>query len=192
MKKSCLVLGGLFLLALAAGIAVLAVKVPNWWADGKRYVEAAMAEQKRIDELEKHWTPPSENPDAAWAPAQLGDWKLKQTETECGWPDLNVPQVAQRMIYENNGQTIEIGVMTVNAPEKEAGIERIVEAAKTAGSGCWTTNFGNRAHVRSGNLNTRVWWLKNRLFVFRSKDVDPLLGEQYLHAISGGNKAEME
>ena len=192
MKKSCLVLGVLFLLALTAGIGVVAMKAPLWWAKGKHAVEQAMAEQQRISDLETKWRPPSEKPDAAWAPAELSTWKLKQVEAVSGWPDLNEARVAQRMIYEYEGLTVEIGVMAANDLEKEVLIERIVEAAKTPGKGHRTTTIVNRTHVRSGNLNTRLWWLKNWLFVFRSKDVDPTIEEKYLNAISGSRMVEKE
>lgn len=192
MKKSCLVLGGLFLFAVAALIGVVVMKAPQWWAKGSKFVQEAMAEQKRIEEIEKNWTPPSETPDASWAPAELGPWKLKQTEAVSGWPDLKVTRPGQRMVYENGGKRIEIGVVAANDLEKEVLIKRILEAEQDAGKGHMTSTMGNQTHVRSGSHHTRVWWLKNRLFFFRSEDVDPDVAEAYLNAISGVNKAEKE
>jgi hypothetical protein len=47
-----------------------------------------------------------------------------------------------------------------------------------------TTTMGNRTHVKSGDSHTRVWWLKDWLFFFRSQGADPDIAEQYLKAIA--------
>lgn len=192
MKKSCLVIGGLFLLLLTAGIATLVMRAPQWWEKGAKFVQGVIAEQERIERFESDWTPKSNQPDAAWAPAALGEWKLIQTESVSGWPDLKVTRPGQRMVYENGGKRLEIGVVAANDLEKEVLIERIVEAAQQPSTGNMTSTRGNQTHVRSGPRHTRIWWLKNWLFFFRSTDVDPDVGEAYLNEISASPKAEVE
>ena len=88
MRKSCWVLGGLFLFAVVALIGVVAMTVPRWWTEGSKMVREVVAEQKRMADLEATWTPPSEKPDAAWAPAEIVEWKLKQVEAVSGWPGI--------------------------------------------------------------------------------------------------------
>lgn len=198
MKKSCAIIAAVFLVLLAGGIGLLVMKAPQWWAQGKKLVADTMAEEGRVASFEAGWTPPSAKPDAKWAPATIGSWKLKQATEVPGWPELNVTRAGQRMIYENGPRTIEIGVVAANDLEKEVLVKRILDAAKEAGNptahgsiklnastGHSTTTMGNRTHVQSGNHHTRVWWLKDWLFFFRAQDVDPDIGEEYLKAISG-------
>lgn len=192
MKKSCAVIGVVFLLLLVAGIGTLAMKAPAWWAKGTKFFQEAMTEQRRIEEIERNWTPPSETPDASWAPAALGEWKLKQMESVSGWPDLKVPRPGLRVVYEKGGRQVEIGVVAANDLEKEVLIERILEAAQNGGSGHMISTMGNQTQVKTGSHHTRVWWIKNRLFFFRSQAVDPDFAETYLNTISGTRKAEKE
>lgn len=203
MKKSCAVGCAVLLILAAALVGVLMTKGPQWFAQGKGFVMNVMAEEARIGAFEAAWIPPSPEPDGAWAPGTIGQWKLKQHEAVTGWPELNITRGGQRMIYENGSATIEIGVVAANELEKEALLKRVLDAAKDAGNtttrksigngtvtlnsgaGNMTTTMGNRTHVKSGNHHTRVWWLKDWLFFFRGQDVDPDLGEEYLKAISG-------
>lgn len=200
MKKSCAIIGALFLVLLVTGIGLLVMKAPQWWEKGKKLVFATIAEEQRISTFEAEWTAPSAKPDAKWAPATIGSWRLKEVSGVTGWPELNVTRAGQRMIYENGPQTCEIGVVAANDLEKEVLVKRILDATKdagnkptTVGSGPvtvstgtsqTTTTMGNRSHVRSGNHHTRVWWLKDWLFFFRARDIDPDIGEEYLRAIS--------
>jgi hypothetical protein len=200
MKKSCAIVCAVLLILIAAGIGLLVMKAPQWWAQGKKLVLDTMAEEQRVGAFEAGWTAPSEKPDAKWAPATIGQWKLKQVTEVAGWPELNVTRSGQRMIYEDGPRTVEIGVVAANDLEKEVLVKRIVDAAKeagnktTVGSGAFklkssagnlTTTMGNRTYVKSGNHHTWVWWLKDWLFFFRAQDVDPEIGEEYLKAISG-------
>lgn len=115
----------------------------------------------------------------------VGTIKLKQVDAVTGWPELNVTRAEQRMIYSNGSRTLEIGVVAANDLEKEVLVKRILEAAKEAGSSNRTITMGNRTHVESGSQHTRVWWLKDWLFFFRARDVDPDIGGESLKVLSG-------
>ena len=67
MKKSCAIVGGVFLAMLVAAIVFLAIKAPQWWAQGKKLVFDTMAEETRVSGFEAGWTAPSAKPDAKWA-----------------------------------------------------------------------------------------------------------------------------
>lgn len=203
MKKSCAIGCAVLLILAAAGVGWVMMRAPHWWQQGTKLVMNTMAEESRISAFESAWTAPSPQPDAAWAPAEIGTWTLKQQEQVTGWPELNITRAGQRMIYEKGAATIEIGIVAANELEREALLKRLLDAAKdagntttrkTIGSGTvtlnssasnMTTTMGNRTHVRSGDQHTRVWWLKDWLFFFRAQGDDPAgFPEEFLKAIS--------
>lgn len=201
MNKSCAIGCAAILIFFAALAAMLIVKGPAWFASGKGKVMKLIAEEQRISSFESAWAPPSSKLDQQWAPPEIGEWKLKQLETVAGWPDLNVAVPGQRMIYENGEQIIEIGVVAANELEKETLIQRIKEALEAGGrssrqfgsgvsvttSGSrTTTQMGNRIDVKINDTNrTRLWWLKDWLFFYRTQNAEDLgsFAEQYLRAI---------
>ena len=210
MKKSCAIGCAVLLLVTAALVGVVMTKAPHWWAKGKKFVLDTMAEEQRISAFETTWAPPPMHETASWAPPTVGEWRLKQSESVTGWPELKVDRAGWRVIYEQGARTVEIGAVPANELERPELLKRLTEAAqaraemisrKTIGSGSvtlntssghMTTSMGNRTHVQAGGEHLRIWWLKDWLFFFRATDADPAaFAEEYLRAISAQGRPEL-
>jgi hypothetical protein len=209
MKKSCAIGCAVLLILAAAGVGWVMMKAPQWWQQGTKLVMDTMAEERRISAFEAAWVPPSPQPDAAWAPGEIGKWTLKQVEPVSGWPELNVTRAGQRAIYEQGARTIDVGVVPANDLERETLLTRLTYAAQEAGNtttrksigngtvtlnsntGYSMTRRGNRTHMKSGDAHTRVWWVKDWLFFFRTQGEDaPEFPEEFLRGIAGEGKSE--
>jgi hypothetical protein len=208
MKKSCAVGCVVVVLLLGALGVLIATKGPQWFAKGKRFVMNAVAEEQRIAAFESAWIAPSAKPDDQWAPHEFAGWRLKQVKPDSMWSELNISRTGQRMTYEKDGQTVEIGVIAANDLEKPELIKRLTDATINPGrsfknvgdssisldsnTSHSTTTIGNRTHISVGSdEHTRIWWLMDWLFFFRMKSPDqPQLPEEYLKAISGRHAGE--
>jgi hypothetical protein len=177
--------GGLLLL-LAIALAVGLWKLPSAIDHGKKLVWKTIEEERRIAGLESAWRPPSATPDAAWFPADVGEWRLERSEPAASIPDLRLDRPGHRAAYRSGAGTIEVNVVAAPEAEREALLEKIkaaLERRETAtvpiaggevtlsqGTSRFTVTRGHRTHVRlGGDEHARMWWVKGWLFVFRAR-----------------------
>ncbi len=173
--------------ALVAALVIAAfVLVPRTVSEAKKWVGAQMEEANRRAAIEKAWRPPSATLDASWFPAAVGAWTLTANEETPGLPELNVDRAGRRGKYRGAQQDIEVTILPVNDLEKDAIFSRAKSALESRGSHVSTQTPG-RLYVRTdGKHHTRLWWVKDFLFIFRTDgpdDPDPF-AEQFLSAMA--------
>lgn len=155
----------LVLLAIIIGIGIYAV--PKLVRKAKVAIKSNIEESNRLAAIESKWRPPSAAPDASWFPKQVENWQLTTQETSTGIPALNIERAGQYGAYRSGAEVVEVNVVTANDLEKDALFSK-AQAALSTGTRV-SSSSGNRVYVRlNGNDYTRMWWIKNWLFIFRS------------------------
>ncbi len=205
MKKFLIGCAGvLFIVAIFVGVLIL--ETPRFLDAGKKVVADLMVEEMRIAALESAWKAPSPQPDAQWFPAAIGEWKLEGTEPAKEISAIGLKRPGQAGVYRSNRGLVEVNIVPVTEEERAGLLEaalatlrerREATAAIRGGSGVdtsltreasrVTTTRGNRTYVRIGSADhTRLWWLKDNLFVFRAyrKDDFETFPEEFLRASS--------
>ena len=187
--------------AIAIGVFVVA---PRLVKTGKSWLHAQVESTAHRTAIESAWQPPSPRPDAAWFPAVVEKWALQSSADITTVPDLQLDRPGRRGKYRGENQDVEVTVIPVSdleldgilsraaatlaeqgkrvlAKSSEAGSFRI----ETAGSQM-TTRTPGRLYVRlRGDNRTRLWWIKDWLFMFRTvgpEDPDGF-AEKYLEAM---------
>ena len=193
--------------AIAIGVFVVA---PRLMQKGKGWLNAQIENTARRSAIESAWLPPSERPDAAWFPGVVEKWALQSSTDITTVPDLQLDRPGRRGKYRGEKQDIEVTVIPVSDLELDGILNRAASALaeqgkrviekrsenasfriETGGSQM-TTRTPGRLYVRlKGDSRTRLWWIKDWLFMFRTvgpEDPDEF-AEKYLEAM---RPAELE
>jgi hypothetical protein len=206
MNRNALLGCGLVLFTIVAVIVMVGfVFVPRMVSKGKKWVGAQMEEVQRRSAIEKAWRPPSATPDASWFPAKVGAWTLTANDEISGLPELNIERAGRRGKYRGEKQDIEVTILAANDLEKDAIFSRAKAALEKGGTQVTTGTFGSgsyRVETRGSHVttqtpgrlyvctdgihHTRLWWLKDFLFIFRTDGPDDpdSFAEQFLSAMT--------
>ncbi len=141
--------------------------------------------------LEKAWREPGQRPDASWFPAVLDGFTLRTTEALTAMPELQLDRPGWRGKYRGEKQDEEVTILPVSDLERdgifdraasmlEANSQRVITGGGdhssfkiTTNSGHLTTRSGNRFYIKvNGDEHTRLWWIKDWLFIFRTTGPD--------------------
>ncbi len=202
----CLVL--ILIGTIAAGIFFAA---PRLYKKGTGWFNAQMADSGRRAAVEAAWKEPSLRPDASWFPPVVDGWTLGTSEDFTTLPELQLDRPGRRGKYRGEKQDVAVIVVPVSDLEVEGVMSRAVAALQTSHAGdsdrsnsgtssanirttrsssVVTTRTPRRMHaVFNGDDHTRMWWLKDWLFIFRTtgpEDPDAF-AEKYLGAMSPGD-----
>jgi len=192
MNRNVLLGCGLVMFAIVAAVAIAAVLfVPRMVGKAKKWVGAQMEEAGRRTAIEKAWRPPSATADSSWFPTKVGSWILTTNEDSPGLPELNVDRAGRRGKYRGEKQDIEVTILPVNDLEKDAIFSRVKTALESGGTQVTTGTIGSGSyrvetrgsHVTTqtpgrlyvcidGTHHTRLWWVKDFLFIFRTDGPD--------------------
>ena len=154
---------------------------------------------------EKEWVPPIIPPHTPGL-----QWTLASSTDISTVPELQLDRAGRRAKYRGENQDVEVSVIPVSDLEKDGILNRAAsvlgeEGKRVISSGTsngsfrietntsrMTTRTQDRLYVRvKGDIHTRVWWIKDWLFVFRTtgpEDPDAF-AEAYLEAM---RPAELE
>ena len=153
---------------------------------GKSWVSTQMEEAGRRAALESAWREPGPRPDPSWFPGTVGKWTLSTNEGFISLPELELERPGWRGRYRGEAQDVEVTVVPVSDLELESVLDRAKALAERGGGSKMTTRTPGRLYVRvDGNVHTRLWWLKDWLFIFRTtgpEDPDAF-AEAYLGAM---------
>jgi hypothetical protein len=192
--------------ALVAALIIAAfVLVPRTMSKAKKWVGAQMEEASRRAAIEKAWRPPSATLEASWFPAAIGAWTLTTNEETPGLPELNIDRAGRRGKYRGPKQDVEVTILSANDLEKDAIFSRAKSALESGGAQVTTGTNGSvsyrvesrGSHVTTqtpgrlyvcidGKHHTRLWWVKDFLFIFRTDGPDDpdAFAEQFLSAMA--------
>ena len=209
-RKSCFGCGCLVLLiigAIAIGIFVVAPRVME---KGAVFAGEMIESSKHRAAVESTWQPPSERPDASWFPAAVEKGTLRTSADISTVPELQLDRPGRRGTYRGEKQDIEVIVIPVSDLEREGILDkaastladesRHVIKGNTANSSFRISTNTSRVTMRTpgrlyvrlnGDDHTRLWWIKDWLFIFRTtgpEDPDAF-AEKYLEAMQ---PAELE
>jgi hypothetical protein len=206
MNRNVLLGCAVVFVALVVVLVIAAfVLVPHTVSEAKKWFGAQMEEANRRAEIEKAWRPPSATLDTSWFPAAVGAWTLTANEETPGLPELNVDRAGRRGKYRGPKQDIEVTILPVNDLEKDAIFSRAKSALESSNSQVTTGTNGpvsyrvesrgshvttqtpGRLYVRTdGKHHTRLWWMKDFLFIFRTDGPDDpdAFAEQFLSAMT--------
>ena len=204
-RKFLLGCGLVVLVVVVASVVAAFVFLPGMVTRAKKWVGSQMAEASRRAAIEKAWRPPSATLAANWFPATVGAWTLTASEETPGLPELNVDRAGRRGKYRGAQQDIEVTILPANDLEKDAIFSRAKSALESGGTRVRTgTNgpvsyrvesHGSRVITQTpgrlyvcldGQHHTRLWWVKDFLFIFRTdgpEDPDAF-AEQFLGAMT--------
>ena len=178
---------GVLLLLVAIVIGLCIYAVPKLVRKAKVAIKSSIEESNRLAAIENKWRPPSAAPDASWFPKQVGSWQLTTQEVSTGIPRLNIERGGQYGAYQSGAEVVEVNVLAANDLEKDALFSK-AQAALSGGTRV-STSSGNRVYVRlNGDDYTRMWWVKNWLFIFHShggSDPEAFM-EPYMKAMQAG------
>lgn len=193
--------------AIAIGVFVVA---PRLVQKGKSWLNAQVESTARRSAIESSWQPPSLRPDAAWFPAVVEKWALQSSTDISTVPDLQLDRPGRRGKYRGEKQDVEVTVIPVSDLELDGILSRaaatLAEQGKRVitkgsengsfrietGGSQMTTRTPDRLYVRlRGDSRTRLWWIKDWLFMFRTVGPDDPdeFSEKYLEAM---RPAELE
>ena len=209
-RKVLLGCGSLILLVIAVIAIGIFVVAPRMMEKGKGWLSAQMEESKHRTAIESAWQPPSQRPDASWFPTVVEKWTLRTSTDISTVPELQLDRPGRRGTYRGEKQDVEVIVIPVNDLERDGIFDRaaatLSEQSKrvfkgntehgsirieTGGSQV-TTRTPGRLYLRlNGDDHTRLWWIKDWLFVFRTvgPDDSDFFAEKYLEAM---RPAELE
>ena len=198
-------------LFMIGGIAIgVFVVAPRLMQKGKSWLHAQVESTAHRSAIESAWQPPSPRPDAAWFPAVVEKWELQSSADITNVPDIQLDRPGRRGKYRGEKQDIEVTVIPVSDLELDGILSRaasmLAEQGKRViakgsengsfrietGGSQMTTRTPGRLYVRlGGDSRTRLWWIKDWLFMFRTvgpEDPDEF-SEKYLEAM---RHAELE
>ncbi len=209
-RKLLLGCGSLVLLVIGAIVIGVFVVAPRVVQKGKGWLNAQVESTARRSAIESAWQPPSQRPDAGWFPVAVDSWTLQTSENITNVPDIQLERPGRRAKYRGEKQDVDVTVVPVAAEEHEVVFDRAASALKDAskhvidrktGHGSFhietssshvSTRTPGRFYLRlNGDDHTRLWWMKDWLFVFRTtgpEDPDAF-AEKYLEAM---RPAELE
>ena len=185
-RKFFLGCGCLILIVIGTIAIGMFVAAPRAWQKGKTWFNAQLKEASRRSAVESAWQPPSARPDASWFPAVVDNWTLSISEDIATVPDLQLDRPGRRGKYRGEKQDIEVTVVPVSAEELNGTLDRAQSALVASGkhvieksgnpsfkietsSSHLTTRTPGRLYVRlQGDEHTRLWWIKDWLFIFRT------------------------
>ena len=169
----------------AIGLGVYTAR--HAWERGKGWVAAQIADAKHRSEIESAWQPPSQRPDASWFPAAVDSWTLQTGGDITNVPDIQLERPGRRAKYRGDKQDVEVTVVPVAAEEREAVFDRAATALEDKGKhvvsggtehtsfhvetsgGKVTTRTPGRFYIKlNGDQHTRLWWMKDWLFIFQT------------------------
>ena len=187
--------------AIAIGVFVVA---PRLMQKGKSWLHAQVESTAHRSAIESAWQPPSPRPDAAWFPAVVDSWTLRTSEDIANVPDIQLERPGRHAKYRGEKQDVDVTVVPVAAEERGAVFERAQTAlsekdryvvAQTTGNPSFKIESG-RTHVMTrtesrfyiklnGDQHTRLWWMKDWLFIFQTTGPDDpdAFAEKYLEAM---------
>lgn len=155
-----LLLGVIVTAVLISTAPKLVRKVGNWFS-------ASMAEANRLAAVEKKWQPPSDTVQTDWFPPRVGEWSLAGASKVDVVPELNLKRPSAEATYVNGRDgKITVTIVPVSKSEHESLLH---EAGEKLGekSNSVAIKVLNGAYVVP-NHNTRLWWIKEWLFMFHS------------------------
>ena len=208
-RKIALGCGCLVLIVIAViGAGIFSAR--HFFEKGQSWVAAQVEDSKKRAAIESAWQPPSLRPEASWFPATVGAWTLRTSEDITSVPELQLDRPGRRGKYRGEKQDMEVIVVPVSAEEHESVFDRAASAladkSKHVISGGTdhssyrietstskvTTRMGNRFYLKlNGDDHTRLWWMKDWLFIFRTTGPEnpDAFADQYLEAMK---PAELE
>ena len=188
-RKILLGCGCLVLIVIGAIAAGIFFAAPRVLQNGTKWFSAAIEESGRRAAVEAAWKEPSLRPDASWFPPVVDGWTLGTSEDFATLPELQLDRPGRRGKYRGEKQDVEVTVVPVSDLELDAIFNRAITTLERAGGNRMTTRTPGRVYVRTnGDTHTRLWWLKDWLFIFRTvgpEDPDAF-AEKYLGAMSPG------
>ncbi len=190
MKKGLLIGCGVLLLIMTAIIGMIIIAGPGLFESGKEWVGKQWSGIREMSAIEQNWHPPGAILGQEWFPKQVADWQ----RTDVAAP-VTLPEVSSRSLsggsarYQTiGGRVVKVTIVPVPAAEKDAVIKEIEEALKNGGKTTTTRSHNNfsittttsvshrmtrvqdRVHlVMNGDEHTRLWWIKDWLFMFQSQ-----------------------
>ena len=179
---------GCVVLIIIGTIAIgMFVAAPRAWQIGKTWFNAQLEEASRRSAVESAWQPPSARPDASWFPAVVDKWTLSISEDIATVPGLQLDRPGRRGKYRGEKQDIEVTVVPVSDLEREGIFSQALAALQTShaqdsdrgssSASIRTTRSSSHVTMRTpmrvyaefnGDDHTRLWWLKDWLFIFHT------------------------
>ncbi len=152
---------------IAIGVFVVAPRVVE---KGKGWLNTQIDESKRRNAIESGWQPPGERPDANWFPVAVDKWTLGVSESISTVPEILLDRPGRRANYRGEKQDCEVIVIPVSDLELQSVFDRAASALRTdTGGSQMTTRTPGRLYVRThGDRHTRLWWIRDWLFIFRT------------------------
>jgi hypothetical protein len=136
--------------------------------------------------IESAWKEPSARPDASWFPAAVNKWTLSTSEPITTAAEVQIDRPGFRGKYRGEKQDMEVTILPVAREElkgvfdrAQAGLaaagKRVIEKSgnpsfrfESSGSQT-TTRTPGRLYVRvNGDQHSRLWWIQDWLFIFRT------------------------
>ena len=191
--------GALGLIAL--GIFVIA---PRLLQKGKGWLSGQVESTAHRSAIEAAWQPPSLRPDATWFPSVVEKWTRQSSADITTVPELQLDRPGRRGKYRGEKQDMEVIVIPVSDLELDGIFNRAASALADAGrhvvkgntqhtsfrietsSSQVTTRTPGRLYLRlNGNEHTRLWWIKDWLFIFQTTGPEnpDAFAEKYLEAM---------
>ena len=186
MNRKFLIGCGCVVVILIGTIVIGVFSARNVFKKGKSWISTQMEDAGRRSAIESAWREPGPRPDASWFPGTVGKWTLSTNEGFISLPELELDRPGWRGKYRGDAQDVEVTVVPVSDLEIEGVFNRAKTAAESGGGSKMSTRTAGRLYVRvNGNVHTRLWWLKDWLFIFRTtgpEDPDAF-AELYLGAM---------
>ena len=178
---------GLIIIGVIAAVVVFAV--PRFFEKGKGWFNTQLEESARRSAMESAWKEPSARPDASWFPAAVDAWTLRTSEDFATLQEMQLDRPGRRGTYRGENQDIEVTVVPVSDLELSEVFARAKSNLESRGGNRMTTQTPGRLYMKlNGNEHTRMWWIKDWLFIFRTtgpEDPDAFAGK-YLNAMTPG------
>ncbi len=178
---------GIIALAIVAVIVFGLFNVRHAVQRSKSWIGAQIDDAKHRSAVESAWQPPTAKPDALWFPAAVDRWTLSISEDIAAVPDLQLDRAGRRGKYRGEKQDIEVIVVPVSGPELDDIFNRapslLAESSKrviagNSANGSYkiavsssqiSTRTPGRLSVQiNGDEHSRLWWIKDWLFIFRT------------------------
>ena len=187
MNRNFLIGCGCLAAIVVAAVVFVLFGARSVLKSGTSWVSTQMADAGRRAAIESAWREPGPRPDASWFPGTVGKWTLSTSEGFISLPELQLDRPGWRGKYRGEKQDVDVTIVPVSDLEVDGVLDRAKDALERGGGSKTSTRVGHRLYVGlNGIEHTRMWWLKDWLFIFHtSGPEDPdAFADAYLSAMT--------
>ena len=186
MNRNFLIGCGCLAAIVVAGLVFVLFGARSFWKSQSNWGSTQMADAGRRAAIESVWREPGPRPDATWFPGTVGKWTLSTSEGFMSLPEFQLDRPGWRGKYRGEKQDVQVTIVPVSAEEMDGMFDRAKDALEKGSGSRTSTRMGHRLYVGlNGSEHTRLWWLKDWLFIFHtSGPEDPdAFADAYLSAM---------